>query len=222
MISFLKGNIYKLDPLELHLDVNGVGYKIHITLSDSEKLSTLRGQPVLIHTRVQYSENSQTIFGFLDEQIACLYDFLIKLHGIGPKIVMSILSYCNTSDFLSSLESGNTAYLTGVPGIGKSKAEKIIFEAKLKQKKLEIIKAQWAQKNQLSGSTGKSVTGLIDPSTLKNDIFTDLLTQSLEGLGFSSKEITLAEKKIAMIEKEIPEPALENIQRWIRIYLKYL
>jgi len=221
MISFLKGKIETLGPLELHLDVNGTGYKVNITLSDSERLARMKDQPIKVFIRVQYTETSQNLYGFLDEEVADLYDFLIKLHGIGPKIVMSILSYCQINDFLSSLEAANAAYLTGVPGIGKSKAEKILFEAKSKQKKLELLKARWAQ-SQFNDALEKTGDKTGNTGSLKNDIFSDLLVQSLEGLGFSPKEISLAEKKISLNEKDLPGSDMENIQKWIRIYLRYL
>ncbi|MDH4199473.1 MAG: Holliday junction branch migration protein RuvA [Spirochaetia bacterium] len=210
MIAFLKGKIFDLRPLELLLDVNGVGYKINITLFDSEKLSARNTEDtIFIFTRVQYGDNSRNLFGFLNHHEAQLYDFLVSLHGIGPKIVMSILSYCQTREFIEALENENSSFLTKVPGIGKSKSEKIIFEAKGKRKKLEMIKNQLAEKSETRHSQEK-------------DIFSELLADSLETMGFSKKEISLAEKKILSSNIEIPEISPSNIQQWVRLYLKYL
>lgn len=210
MIAFLRGKIGRLSPLKVTLDVNGVGYELNITLDDSEKLAqTDKGQNVTLFTRVHYTENSQALFGFLNEHMVGLYDFLISLHGIGPKMVMNILSYCDMSELLLSLEKGDAALLTRVPGIGKSKSEKIIFESKSKQKKLETIK-----------SLIRNETGSL--AALKNDFLSDLLIESLESLGFNRKEIVLAEKKINQLENNLPAFTQENMQRWIRLYLKYL
>lgn len=210
MISFLIGKIHRLSPLTLHLNVNGVGYEIHTTLTTTEKLNFREAdENIIIYTRVHYTETSQTIYGFLNEHEVALFDFLISLHGIGPKIVMSILSYCDTSEFLKSLQEGNSEILTRVPGIGKTKAEKILFEAKSRQKKLENII------HEFSGDSSE----IKIPGT---DLVTSILIDSLETLGFNKKEIALAEKKIQVHETGMPDLSKESIQHWIRTYLKYL
>jgi len=210
MISFLIGKIHKLSPLKVHLNVQGTGYEVHTTLSTIEKLGALsRIEDVILYTRVYYAENSQSIYGFLNEHEVDLFDFLINLHGIGPKIVMSILSYCNIEDFLKSLENGNSEILMKVPGIGKSKAEKILFEAKNKQKKLENIIGQFSEEGLMKEASGSSQVS-------------SLLLESLETLGFNRKEVALAEKKVQMHESGLPDLSKDTIQLWIRTYLKYL
>ena len=210
MISFLVGKIHKLSPLIVHLNVNGVGYRIHTTLSVTEKLNTFdKNKEIIFYTRVQYTESSQSIFGFLNEYDVELFDFLVSLHGIGPKIVMSILSYCDIEEFLNSLEQGKSHILTTVPGIGKSKAEKILFEAKNKNKKLENIISQFP----------KTINSNTSPEL---NLIRSILTDSLETLGFNKKEIDLAEKKIQIHDSNLPALDKNTIQIWIRTFLKYL
>jgi len=210
MISFLIGRVHRLSPLTVHLNVNGVGYRVHTTLAVTEKLNA-RGtdEEVIFYTRVHYSETAQSIYGFLNEHEVELFDFLISLHGIGPKIVMSILSYCNIDDFLSSLKNSSPEILLRVPGIGKSKAEKILFEAKTRHKKLENIIARFGND---TGSKILSTTDLVN----------SILIESLETLGFQKKEIAMAEKKIQMHEPDMAPLNKDNIQLWIRTFLKYL
>jgi Holliday junction DNA helicase RuvA len=210
MISFLIGKIYRLSPLVVHLNVNGVGYRIYTTISVTEKLNARgKDEDVIFYTRVHYTETSQSIYGFLDEHEVDLFDFLISLHGIGPKIVMSILSYCDIDEFLKSLEKNQSEILTKVPGIGKTRAEKILFEAKSKQKKLENIIAQFSK----DGST---------KTAPDSGLMTSILTDSLETLGFNKKEMALAEKKIQVHESGLPPLDKDTIQLWIRTFLKYL
>jgi Holliday junction resolvasome RuvABC DNA-binding subunit len=123
---------------------------------------------------------------------------------------MSILSYCNISDFLKSLENGDSKILTAVPGIGKTKAEKILFEAKGKQKKLENVIAKFTS------------TDITLKKLPESDLISSILLDSLETLGFHRKEVALAEKKIQVHESNLPELNKDTIQLWIRTYLKYL
>lgn len=207
MIAFLKGKIAHLLPLKTILDVHGVGYEVNISLATSEMLEKKDpDSEVLLHTRAVYSENSHSLYGFLNRTEVELFDFLVSLHGIGPKIVMSILSYCPVDEFLKSLKNGDSSLIVRVPGIGKTKAEKIIFESKSRIKKLDQL---------LSGmdSTFPEPTG---------NAYMEQIFEALDSLGFSSKEVLLAEKKIIASGESLPEKTPENSQAWLRLFLKLL
>ena len=179
MIAFLRGKILYKKPTELVLDVNGVGYKIYISLQTYEKL-TETGSEFSIQTYLNVREDALQLYGFATEQEHELFVQLISVNGIGPKVAMSILSATKAEEFVQYVITSNLRVLTTLPGIGKKTAERLIVELKDKLAKLNL------------GSTTDSV-----PSHLNQD--QEDAISALVMLGFSR---TAAEKSVTSIIKD--------------------
>jgi Holliday junction DNA helicase RuvA len=136
VIAHLRGRILRKAPQELVLDVAGVGYRITIPLSTFYRL----GEPgtevsVLTHTHVR--EDTFALFGFLTPPEQSLFERLISVAGVGPRLAVGILSGIETPDLVGALRAGDVARLTRIPGVGKKTAERLVVELKDKMEGLE-------------------------------------------------------------------------------------
>lgn len=135
MIARLKGKIEEIKPTEMILDVNGVGYHLHIPFSTYEKVFPLGEAILFVFT--YHKEDQLKLFGFYTEQEKHLFSVLLNITGIGPSVALSLLSGISPERLIEAVKTENPALLMRVPGIGRTKAEKLIFELKRKMKKLE-------------------------------------------------------------------------------------
>ena len=131
MIGFLHGTVRRSTPERVILDVGGVGYDVHIPLStyyEIERLSTDSTVGLFIHTHVR--EDAIELFGFWSEREKLLFEKLIAVSGIGPRLARVILSGMASDELLASLAAGDTARLATIPGIGKKTAQRMIVDLK--------------------------------------------------------------------------------------------
>ena len=127
MIGRLTGLLLEKRPPQLLLDVNGVGYEIEAPMSTFYALPELE-QRVALHTHLVVRDDAHLLFGFASEAERGLFRALIKVNGVGAKVALAILSGISASDFALSINSGDVATLTRLPGIGKKTAERLIVE----------------------------------------------------------------------------------------------
>ncbi|MFH0975186.1 MAG: Holliday junction branch migration protein RuvA [Spirochaetota bacterium] len=137
MIAKLKGKIDELKPTELILDVNGVGYQVFIPFTTYEKIQGNNEAELFIYTL--HKEDQFKLFGFYSESEKHLFSILISVSGIGPSIALSVLSGIESASLIEAVQNDNIMILTKIPGIGKSKAEKLVFELKRKIRKLDNL-----------------------------------------------------------------------------------
>ena len=135
MIGYLPGKIISAKPTQVLLDVNGVGYKVSISISTFEKISDKQNVSLFIHTNVK--EDSIALFGFYSEGEKEMFELLISISGVGPKSAISLLSGISTDDLKYAITTGNVARITAVPGIGAKTAERLILELKNKVKDIK-------------------------------------------------------------------------------------
>ncbi len=131
MIGFLHGKVRRSTPERMILDVGGVGYDVHIPLStyyEIDKLGTDSSVGLFIHTHVR--EDAIELFGFWSEREKLLFEKLIAVSGIGPRLARVILSGMAPDELLASLAAGDTARLATIPGIGKKTAQRMIVDLK--------------------------------------------------------------------------------------------
>lgn len=131
MIGFLHGKLRRSTPERIILDVGGVGYDVHIPLStyyEIEKLDAALPVGLFIHTHVR--EDAIELFGFWSEREKLLFEKLIAVSGIGPRLARVILSGMAPDELLASLAAGDTARLVTIPGIGKKTAQRMIVDLK--------------------------------------------------------------------------------------------
>jgi Holliday junction DNA helicase RuvA len=129
MIAFLRGRIFDKQPNRVIVDVQGVGYEVAVPLSTFYDLGEVGADAELrIYTHVR--EDALQLFGFLTERERQLFERLISISGIGPKLAIAVLSGMETGDLIAAVQRADVARLTGVPGIGKKTAERIVLELK--------------------------------------------------------------------------------------------
>ena len=125
MISHLRGSIHRLDPGEISIDVGGVGYRVMTPLDVWEELK--EGEPAMLWISLYAREDRLDLFGFRDRTGRTLFEEFLKLSGIGPKIALELLSLPK-SMFLEAVEQNDSKLLSGIKGIGKKTAEKLLLE----------------------------------------------------------------------------------------------
>lgn len=131
MYEYLNGKLVEKTPLAAVMDIGGVGYHVQIPLSTFAALPEL-GQPVRLWTHFVVREDVQNLYGFLTQDERHLFRLLISISGIGPKSAATVLSGLAPTDLKRAIVDGNVALLTGVPGIGRKTAERIVIELREK------------------------------------------------------------------------------------------
>ncbi len=127
MIFALKGTIVEKAPTRVILDVEGVGYGVNIPLSTYEKLGDV-GTSARLLTRLHVKEDALDLYGFATAEEKQLFDLLILVSGIGPRLALGVLSGSKVDFVAQAIASGNTGMLTTISGVGKKLADRIIVE----------------------------------------------------------------------------------------------
>ncbi|MDS1030001.1 Holliday junction branch migration protein RuvA [Bacillota bacterium LX-D] len=137
MIAFVIGEIYAVQQDIVYVNVNGIGYKIFIPANALSKLPPL-GEKVFLHTVFYLREDQVQLYGFLDVEDKELFQILIEVSGIGPKLALGILSATSRIDLVNAILNEKISVLTSLPGVGKKTAQRLIYELKDKLEKLNL------------------------------------------------------------------------------------
>ena len=177
MIAHVKGKIIHKSPESVIIDIAGVGYEVHIPLSTYYKLPETE-EYVSLNTYTHIREDALQLYGFLTQREKEIFQLLIGVSGVGPRLARNILSGIPADDLVSALSSGDIARLKAIPGIGGKTAERLIVE--LRDKMTAIVR----------NHVGEVVaSGVADK---RDDISKDVLS-ALVNLGYKGN---LAEKAI--------------------------
>ncbi|HRY37355.1 MAG TPA: Holliday junction branch migration protein RuvA [Smithellaceae bacterium] len=131
MIALLSGKIAYKGISHIVVDTQGVGYRVFIPLTTFYELPEA-GQAVTLHIHTSVKEDAINLFGFYTLQERELFQLMISVSGIGPKVAMNILSGITSSELLEAISGGNLAKLITIPGIGRKMAERLILELREK------------------------------------------------------------------------------------------
>jgi holliday junction DNA helicase RuvA len=134
MISFLKGNFVFKSPAIIYVDVNGVGYEVHISLNTYTKIQHLEQGTLFTHLHIR--EDAHLLYGFYDKAEKEIFLNLISVSGIGASTARVMLSYARPDELISAIVSGDSRSLENIKGIGKKTAERLIVELKDKLAKM--------------------------------------------------------------------------------------
>ena len=129
MIAFLEGRV--ADTLGGHvvLDVHGVGYELLVPTSTLTKLPAI-GKVARVHTRMVVRDDAMTLYGFATMDERELFDLLVTVTGVGPKVALSFLSVLSSEALRRAIASGDLAALTAIPGVGKKVAQRVALDLK--------------------------------------------------------------------------------------------
>jgi holliday junction DNA helicase RuvA len=129
MIAHLRGTLLEKHPNLAIVDVGGVGYEVMIPVSAFSSLPELGGEVHLhIHTHVR--EDAFLLYGFVTPSDKVLFEKLITVSGVGPKLAITTLGGLTAPDLAAAIRNGSLETLTRIPGVGKKTAERLVLELK--------------------------------------------------------------------------------------------
>ena len=135
MISHLQGTLAECDLTEVVVDVHGVGYQVSVPMSTYDRLPR-QGEPVRLLTYLQVREDLMQLFGFFTKEERALFQLLITVSGVGPRLALNILSCMSVDRFCQTLVAEDVKGLSKINGIGKRSAERLVVELREKVKEV--------------------------------------------------------------------------------------
>jgi Holliday junction DNA helicase RuvA len=137
MYAYLRGTLGGKAPGMAVVDIQGVGYRVQIPLSTFYELGD-EGSPVMLRITTHVREDAILLYGFYTAAEQELFQHLIGVSGVGPKMAIGILSGMSAPELLAALAEGNAARLQTIPGVGKRTAERLTVDLKDRARKLAI------------------------------------------------------------------------------------
>ena len=129
MISFLEGEVVERAGGRVVIAVGGVGYEIQVPASTLASLPPV-GKRARVHTRMIVRDDAMTLFGFGSPEERELFDLLVTVNGVGPKVALSFVSVLTPDAFRRAVSAGDVAALTVVPGVGRKVAQRVVLDLK--------------------------------------------------------------------------------------------
>ncbi|NNF03929.1 MAG: Holliday junction branch migration protein RuvA [Rhodothermales bacterium] len=127
MIDYVSGKLVSKKPTEAVVDVGGVGYRVEIPTSTFEDLPDV-GQPVRILTYHHVREDAQLLFGFMGVEERSVFELMLNVSGIGPKLALAALSAMRPGELRDAVLNDDSGMLTRIPGVGRKTAERMVIE----------------------------------------------------------------------------------------------
>lgn len=175
MIAFLNGILAGKTLDAAFIDIGGVGYQVNMSQGSISKLPAV-GSEVQIRTYMQVSDSGISLYGFLTDEEKALFEKLIGVSGVGPKMALAALSTFTPRALADAVSSQDTAMISKIPGVGKKTASRIILE--------------------LKGSLDDNLNSLFSEGDGQSVLAgrMDGATEALLSMGFTSAEVELALK----------------------------
>ena len=188
MIAQIRGRLIQKNPGSVVVETNGIGYQTYVSLMTFYELPDV-GQDVRLHTHTHVREDLLQLYGFSTLLEKELFQILIGVSGIGPKLALNILSGIPSQELVQSLSSGDISRLLSVPGIGRKTAERMILDLQEKASRL---------------------TSRISPPQAERrpaEVMNEDIVSALVNLGYKEGQ---AEKVVERIFRQTPEINLED------------
>lgn len=189
MIGRLQGIIAAKHAPEVLLDVNGVGYEVHLPMTCFYDLPEI-GKPVTLWTHFVVREDAQLLFGFNNADERALFRLLIKAQGVGPKMALGIMSGMSANQFIHSVRQGDVSTLVKIPGVGKKTAERLLVEMKDRLK--DFTGADFD--TGLPGTAPSNMGMVLSPA----DSAREEALSALLALGYKDNQATKVIKQVAL------------------------
>jgi holliday junction DNA helicase RuvA len=159
MIAHLRGRVLSKRPSHAVVDVNGVGYEVAISVPTFSELPNAGGEVSLhIHTHVR--EDALSLYGFLRPQEKEMFERLISVSGIGPKLAITVLSGMQAEKMVAAIRGNDVATLTKIPGIGKKTAERMVLELRDKLESFGVAAAVVSRHSPIEEDVLSALTNL--------------------------------------------------------------
>jgi Holliday junction DNA helicase RuvA len=188
MYEYLKGKLIEASPQHAIVEAQGIGYKVLLPINAFSKMPE-NGHDVVLYTSFIIRDTTHALYGFLSRQERDLFELLISVSGIGPKIGVSLLGHLQLVDLVEAIRHAQIALLCKVPGIGKKTAERLVLEIK---DKLPVCTPQ---------ESDKTMDGRI--ANVDSQKIRDAMS-ALINLGYSQ---AVAQRAIKQTLKEVDETA---------------
>lgn len=198
MIAYIKGTLASIHDETVVVDVNGIGYEV--ICANPFAFQASLNDKILIHTYHHVREDTQSLYGFKNEDEKYLFTKLISVSGIGPKSGLAIQGSVDVSDFVSAVEREDEKYLIQFPGVGKKTARQIILD--LKGKLTEFL----------------SITIPVDELDSRDENTMLAISEAKEAL----KALGYSDQEIRVIAPQLQEEGLTNTDDIIRKALALL
>ena len=173
MIAFLEGTIAAKTLTSILINVNGIGFEVGMPQSSLSRMPGI-GEQALVHTYLQVRDDGMSLYGFVSQEEKALFEKLITVSGVGPKVALAALSSYTPDKLADLITAQDIAAVQRIPGIGKKTASRIILE--------------------LKGSLDQGIGGLFAKEAQASSKAKEGATEALLSMGFTSAEIELALK----------------------------
>ena len=203
MIAWLEGALREKTPVRVVIDVNGVGYELHVSFSTFAALPDT-GKTVALHVHTIAREDALLLYGFATGYEKAVFELLLRANRVGPKLAQTMLSGMAPERLIAALRDGEVSALKGIPGVGAKTGERMVVE--LRERAAEIGAPEGAG---AAGSAADRAAGADDRS--------DQVLSALVNLGYSKAH---AERVVAVAVEEAGEGAA--IESLIRVALRRL
>lgn len=171
MYAYIKGTIVEINPKNIVVDNNGIGYELIVPNPYEYSLE----EEKIIYVSQQVREDSNLLYGFFSNDQKNVFLLLLKVKGVGPKSALAIVAGASSYEIIEAIENSDDKYFTKFPGIGKKSAQQIILDLK---GKIEFKEESQNTKN-------------------SNNIYLDDAILALEALGYNKKELKKIEKSLS-------------------------
>jgi len=182
VIVQLTGTLVEVMPTHVVLDVGGVGYELGVSSSTAASLPQVGEAGVTVLTRLVVREDAMDLYGFATREERALFDRLVAISGVGPKLALSVLSTFSPAQLATVVATQDIGRMAQVPGVGKRKGQRLLVE-------LEGVFAKDAELRGLVGLEQPSLAAA--PSSQATSVVAEA-TDALLSMGFSPQEAELA------------------------------
>ena len=199
MIVYLTGTLLEATPSTVVLDVGGVGYELGISATTAASLPEVGSEGVSLFVRMVVREGAVDLYGFSTRDERTLFDKLVGISHVGPKLALSVLSTFSPAGLVAVVAADDAAGMSRVPGVGKKTASRLIME----------LTDVFAKDPSLSGLAADAASPSVakDAAPVASSVETDVV-EALLSMGFTSQEAELAlegheEAGAATVEKAL-------------------
>jgi Holliday junction DNA helicase RuvA len=158
MIGYLRGRVLRSTPTALLLDVGGVGYRLQVPASTFYEIERSGEDELGLYVHTHVREDALELYGFWTPREKELFERLIAVSGIGPKLARVILSGMAPDELIAALSAGNVTRLSSIPGIGKKTAERMVLELR---DKVRLLAADLPDRPAATSDDEDLVTALV-------------------------------------------------------------